>query len=160
MWLCFTWSWWWAKSMFPPCTEAQLTWGNLLNCDCSALAQSIPWSPKWGKQGTNHDRYRMQQPPGQSSPVRDLVLKSSMKSASSSLWGSSAWLQLAHPPSPLHWSKWLMDRGYHLRLPDTRTEQEPDLPAARFGPGSEHESKSTAQVSFPVCVIWQVCSWS
>lgn len=37
-----------------------------------------------------------------------------------------------------------MDWGNHLHLPDRYTEQEPDLPAVRFRPGMEHETKSTS----------------
>jgi len=85
------------------------------------------------------------------------VLKSSRKSASLSLWGSSAWLQLAPPLAPLPWSKRLTDWREHLHLPDRSAEQEPDLSTASFRPGGEQESKSNAQVSFSVHVMWQVC---
>lgn len=63
------------------------------------------------------------------------------------------WLQFAHPGSPLYWSMGPMGWANHLYLP----EQEADLPAGRFRPGSKGKSKSAAQVSFPVYVIWQVC---
>lgn len=150
MWLCFTSSGGWAKSKPPPCSEAQLTWGSLVSCDHAATAWSIPWNPEWGKRSSGHDQHisnhlaspQCQNPAGKASPLlcQGAQHGCSFPTLPHSCPGASSWgIQVTYTCQ-------------------TSTEHEPGCPTLRFTPGSKR--KSGSQVSFPVCVIWQVCWWS